>query len=46
LRLQFQADADLNPAIGLGVRRLDPAIDFQLAQGFISDATRFAGWRR
>ena len=39
MRLRFQADADLHPQIGLGLRRLNSNIDFQLAQGIIADAT-------
>jgi hypothetical protein len=31
LSLRFQADADLNPVIVRGLRRREPAIDFQLA---------------
>ena len=39
MSLRFQADADLNPAIGRGLRRREPAIDFRSAAGVIPDAT-------
>jgi hypothetical protein len=39
LSLRFQADADLNPEIGLGLRRREPAIDFRAASGVIPDGT-------
>jgi hypothetical protein len=39
LRVAFQADADLNPEIGRGLRRREPTIDFRSAQGVIPDAT-------
>jgi hypothetical protein len=39
LRIRFQADADLHPAIGLGLLRLEPSIDWRPAQGFLPDAT-------
>jgi predicted nuclease of predicted toxin-antitoxin system len=39
LSLRFQADADLNPEIGLGLRRREPAIDFRAAAGVIADGT-------
>jgi hypothetical protein len=39
LSFRFQADADLNPAIGLGLRKREPAIDFRAAAGVIPDAT-------
>jgi hypothetical protein len=32
---RFQADADLNPEIGLGLRRREPMIDFRGAAGVI-----------
>jgi hypothetical protein len=35
LSFRFQADADLNPEIGLGLRRREPAIDFRSAAGVI-----------
>ncbi len=39
MSIRFQADADLNPKIGLGLRRREPAIDFRGANGVIPDAT-------
>lgn len=37
MSLRFQADADLNPAIGRGLRRREPSIDFRSAAGVIPD---------
>jgi len=37
LSLRFQADADLNPAIGIGLRRREPSIDFRAAAGVMPD---------
>lgn len=37
MSLRFQADADLNPAIGRGLRRREPSIDFRAAVGVIPD---------
>jgi predicted nuclease of predicted toxin-antitoxin system len=37
--LRFQADTDLNPEIGRGLRRREPAIDFRAAAGVIPDGT-------
>lgn len=37
MNLRFQADADLNPAIGRGLRRREPSIDFRAAAGVIPD---------
>jgi hypothetical protein len=37
LKITFQADADLDPDIGRGLRRREPAIDFQGAAGVIPD---------
>ena len=37
MSIPFQADADLNPEIGLGLRRREPAIDFRGAAGIIAD---------
>jgi hypothetical protein len=37
LTLKFQADADLNPEIGRGLRRQEPVIDFRAAAGVIPD---------
>ena len=37
MSLRFQADADLNPAIGRGLRRREPSIDLRAAAGVIPD---------
>ena len=37
MKIAFQADADLDPDIGRGLRRREPAIDFQSARGVIPD---------
>lgn len=39
MNLRFQADADLDPEIGRGLRRREPSIDFRLAAGILPDAT-------
>jgi hypothetical protein len=39
LKIAFQADADLDPDIGRGLRRKEPAIDFRGAAGVIPDGT-------
>jgi hypothetical protein len=39
LSFRFQADADLNPEIGRGLRRREPSIDFRSAVGAIPDGT-------
>ncbi len=39
MSLRFQADADLDPAIGRGLRRREPSIDFRAAAGVIPDST-------
>jgi hypothetical protein len=39
LSLSFQADADLNPEIGRGLRRREATIDFRGAPGVIPDGT-------
>ena len=39
MSIRFQADADLNPEVGRGLRRREPAIDFRAAVGIIADAT-------
>ncbi len=39
MSLRFQADADLNPEIGRGLRRLEPSVDFRAAAGVIADGT-------
>ena len=35
MSFRFQADADLNPELGRGLRRREPAIDFRGAAGVI-----------
>jgi hypothetical protein len=39
LKITFQADANLKPAIEQGLRRREPAIDFRGAKGIYSDGT-------
>jgi predicted nuclease of predicted toxin-antitoxin system len=39
VRIRFQADADLHPAIGRGLIRTEPTIDWRPAQKYIPDAT-------
>ena len=39
MSIRFQADADLNPEIGVGLRRREPSIDFRAASGVIPDKT-------
>ena len=39
MSFRFQADADLNPAIGRGLRKREPAIDFRGAASAIPDGT-------
>jgi hypothetical protein len=39
VRIRFQADADLNPAIGRGLIRQAPEIDWRPAQRFIPAGT-------
>lgn len=39
MSIRFQADADLNPEIGLGLRRREPSIDFRAAAGIVADGT-------
>lgn len=39
MSFSFQADADLNPEIGRGLRRREPMIDFRGATGVIADGT-------
>ena len=39
MNLRFQAAADLDPAIGRGLRRHEPSIDFRAAAGVIPDGT-------
>jgi hypothetical protein len=38
LSFRFQADADLNPEIGCGLRRREPSIDFRAAAEVIAEA--------
>lgn len=42
MTIRFQADADLNPAIGRGLVRQQPRIDWRPARGVIADATHDA----
>jgi Domain of unknown function (DUF5615) len=37
VKVRFQADANLDPDIGLGLQRRDPSIDYRLALGVIPD---------
>jgi hypothetical protein len=39
LKITFQADANLDPEIGRGLRRKEPAIDFRGAAGVIPDGS-------
>jgi Domain of unknown function (DUF5615) len=39
LRLRFQADANVDPAVVRGLKRREPAIDFREAAGTIPDGT-------
>ena len=39
MSFRFQADADLNPEIGRGLRRREPSVDFRAAVGVIADGT-------
>ena len=39
MRIRFQAAADLHPAIGRGLVRREPAVDWRPAQKFIPDGT-------
>lgn len=39
MRIRFQADADLNPAVGRGRLRREPLIDWRPARGIIPDGT-------
>ena len=39
LSFRFQADTDLNPEIGRGLRRREPSVDFRAAPGVIADGT-------
>jgi hypothetical protein len=40
LKINFQADADLDPDIRRGLLRREPAIDFRAAAGVIPDGSR------
>jgi hypothetical protein len=37
VKVRFQADANLDPDIGLGLQRRDPSLDYRLALGVIPD---------
>jgi len=37
LKIAFQADADIDPDIGRGLRRREPSVDFRDAAGVIPD---------
>jgi len=39
VKIRFQADADIDPDIGRGLRRQAITIDWRSAQGIIADAT-------
>jgi hypothetical protein len=39
LRVTFQADANVDPDIGRGVRRREPALDFRHSTDIIPDGT-------
>ena len=39
MRITFQADADLDPDIGRGLRRREPSLDFRHAADIIPDGT-------
>lgn len=39
MSLRFQANADLNPEIGRGLRRREPSVDFRAAGGVIANGT-------
>lgn len=39
MKLTFQADANIDPDIGKGLRRREAAIDFQSASGVLPDGT-------
>ena len=39
MSIRFQADANLDPDIGIGLRRKEPSIDFRNAVGVIADGT-------
>ena len=37
MRIRFQADANIVPAVGRGLRRREPAVDYRFALGLIPD---------
>lgn len=37
MKVRFQADANLDPDIGLGLQRRDPSLDYRCALGVIPD---------
>jgi hypothetical protein len=37
VKVRFQADANLDPDIGLGLQRRDPSLDYRGALGLIPD---------
>ncbi|MBZ5603091.1 MAG: DUF5615 family PIN-like protein [Acidobacteriia bacterium] len=37
MKIRFQADANLNPAIGSGLERREPALDYRLARRVLRD---------
>ena len=39
MRVTFQADANLDPDVGRGLRRREPALDFRHSAGIIPDGT-------
>ncbi|MGH9625919.1 MAG: DUF5615 family PIN-like protein, partial [Bryobacteraceae bacterium] len=39
MKIRFQADANLDPDIGLGLRRLDASLDYRQAAGVLPDGT-------
>lgn len=39
MKIRFQADANLDPDIGLGLQRRDPSLDYRQALDVIADAT-------
>ena len=39
VKVRFQADANLDPDIGLGLQRRDPSIDYRLALGLANAQT-------
>lgn len=39
MSVRFQADADMDPEIGRGLRRREPSVDFRAAAGVIPEGT-------